>query len=146
MSDRGDEPRDGDAAGELVGSIAEEAAKLFGALSGWAREHGDDVGEGFSGVAAHAADAVREVNDHVANGAPECKYCPVCRTIHVVRSTSPEVRAHLSVAAASLMQAAAGMLATAAADTSGAPQRGKGVEHIDLDETDSDGDWPGEED
>ena len=32
--------------------------------------------------------------------------------IHVVRATSPEVRAHLSVAASSLMQAAAGLLAT----------------------------------
>jgi hypothetical protein len=59
----------------------------------------------------------------------------VCQVIHVVRSTSPEVREHLSVAASSLMQAAAGLLATRT-DPSPAPS----VEKIDLDD-EGDADW-----
>lgn len=113
------ESRDGTAGGpdEQVGSVADEAAKLFGALSDWARG----------------------VDDHIATGAEECTYCPICRTVHVVRQASPEVRTHLAMAAASLMQAAAGILAAASSDGSredGA--RRDGVEHIDLQE----GDWP----
>ena len=42
MSDMGgDGPHEGD--GPEVGSAAEEAAKLFGALSDWARDHGSDL-------------------------------------------------------------------------------------------------------
>lgn len=119
---------------EHVGSVSEEAARLFGALSGWAREHGPDLvdadGE-LGGLAGRAAAAAREVSDHVDTGAPACDWCPVCRTVHLVRATSPEVRDHLASAAASLMQAAAGLLAAAAAP----PERPQpSVEHIDLDE------------
>lgn len=122
-----------------VGSAAEEAAKLLDALQGWAQDQGHDVGEGMAGLAGAAARAAREVNDHVATGAAECEYCPVCRTVHVLRGASPEVRAHLSSAAASLLQAAAGLLATTAPD----PRRTtKDVEHIGLDD---DGDWDEDE-
>lgn len=102
-----------------VGSVGEEAAKLFGALSGWARD----------------------VSDHVDTGAAECSYCPICRTVHVIRQAGPEVRDHLAVAATSLMHAAAGVLAA----TARAPDtdRAGGVEHIDLDV--DQGDWPEEE-
>lgn len=151
MSDRGaggaGEGPTGDAgenAGESVGSAAEEAAKLFGALSDWAKDHGSDLSSGLSGMAGHAADAAREVNDHMATGSAECTVCPICRTLHVVRQASPEVRAHLAVAAASLMQAAAGMLATVVPDEAreGAG-RGTGVEHIDLDDENvDDTEWP----
>ena len=60
--------------------------------------------------------------------------------MHVVRLASPEVRTHLALAAANLMQAAAGILAAASSDDSRARTRRDGVEHIDLDE----GDWPEE--
>lgn len=127
---------------EPIGSAAEEAAKLFGALSDWAKDHGTDLSAGLSGLASHAAEAAREVNDHVATGSADCTYCPICRTVHLVRQTSPEVRAHLAVAAASLMQAAAGILATAVPDEArAAAARGDGVEHIDLD----DEEWPEED-
>lgn len=93
-----------------VGGVGEEAAKLFGALADWARD----------------------VNDHVDTGDPECSFCPLCRTVHVVRQTSPEVRGHLAAAASSLVQAAAGVLAAASRGTDS--RRGSAVEKIDLDE------------
>lgn len=140
-----------------VGSLAEETAKLLGALSGWAREHGADVGHGAGGLADHFVDqvttAAHQVDEHLATGAPECTVCPICRTVHAVRQLSPEVKSHLAVAASSLVQAAAGVLATVVPDPDGgavgdpgdpAP-RGRGrrtepVEKIVLDE-----DWPEED-
>jgi hypothetical protein len=118
-----------------VGSVAEEAAKLFGVLSGWAREHGEGVG-------AVADSMAGELHDHLATGSPECAWCPVCRTVAAVRQTSPEVRDHLASAASSLMMAVSGLMA------SPAPRRDGSVEHIDLDETDASdgageaGAWP----
>ena len=122
--------------GDEIGSVADEAAKLFGALSDWALDHGSDLGHGLSGLASQAATAAGDVNEHIATGAQECTYCPICRTVHVVRLASPEVRTHLAMAAANLMQAAAGILAAAGNDD--ARRRGASVEHIDLDG----GEWP----
>ncbi len=138
MSDSADGTGEGP---EDVGSVGEEAAKLFGALSDWARDHGPDLGHGLSGLASQAAASAKDVNEHIATGDAECTYCPICRTVHVVRTASPEVRTHLAVAAASLMQAAAGVLAAASSDPSRGSGRGRDVEHIDLDGA-SDEDWP----
>jgi hypothetical protein len=115
-----------------VGTLGEEAAKLLGALSGWARDHAGEAGEGLSGMAAQAASAVHGIDEHLATGAAECTVCPVCRTVHAVRQLSPEVTTHLSAAVSSLAQAAAALLAT--------PERAgdrDGVEHIALDD-----EWP----
>ena len=126
MSGDREEPRHG----PEVGSVAEEAAKLLGALSDWAKETAHDV--------AH------DVDRHLATGAEECTYCPICRTVHVVRELSPEVKAQLATAATSFLQAAAGLLAAAVPDRQ---ERTGGVEHIDLDDgLDDDGDWPEETD
>jgi hypothetical protein len=125
-----------------VGSLADEATKLFGALSGWARDHAGEAGEGLSGLAAHAAASAHDLDEHLATGATECTVCPVCRAVHAVRQLSPEVTAHLSAAAASLAQAAAAVLATApgrATDARDGSEQG-GVEHIDLSD-----DWPEDE-
>jgi hypothetical protein len=119
--------------GHDVGSLGEEAAKLLGALSGWAREHAGDAGEGLSGLAAQAAASAHDLNEHLATGSAECTVCPVCRAVHAVRELSPEVRAHLTTAVNSLAQAAAAVMATT---HSGAAEDG-GVEHIDLDDH-----WP----
>lgn len=108
-----------------VGSVSDEALKLFGVLSDWARE----------------------ANEHVATnldtGSTECTYCPICRTVHAVRQANPEVRAHLAGAAASLLQAAAGLLATAVPPDARTGGRSAGVERIDLA---TDGAWPEEDD
>ena len=114
-----------------VGSSAEEAAKLLGAVSEWAREHGTDVGTAFGGLADQVSAATHDVDAHLATG-EDCRYCPLCRAVQVYRSASPEVREHLASAVTSLAQAATALLATAVPQ-----QRGTGVERIDL--TD---DWP----
>ena len=128
-----------------IGTVGEEAMKLFGALADMARQQGTDVGSGFSGLADQAASVAREVNDHIATGSAECRYCPICRVVHAVRETSPEVRTHLLTAATSLLQAAAGILETVPPPDQGAPQRGPEVEHIDLDDADGTDQAPGDD-
>ena len=114
---------------DRIGSAAEEAAKLFGVLSGWASDLGHSLGD--------------SLETHLDTGAAECTYCPICRTVHVFREASPEIKAHLANAAASLMQAAAGVLAAAAASSTPPSDRSAGVEKIDLDGgPDDGGDWP----
>lgn len=135
---------------EPVGSVSEEAAKLAGAFAEWAREQapetGPGLGEGLVGLAGHAAAAVRDVDEHLATGSAECTYCPICRAVHVVRQTSPEVRAHLASAASSLLQAAAGVLATAVPPQQPSGGRGSRVERIDLDNDETDDQARPEED
>jgi hypothetical protein len=98
---------------EPVGSVGDEAAKLLGALAGWAGDH------------------ARDVNDHLATGDAECLYCPICRTAHAVRQASPEVKAQLVEAASAFLQAAAGLLSAAGTADAGSTR----VQHIDLDDT-----------
>jgi hypothetical protein len=116
-----------------VGSLGDEAAKLLGALSGWARDHASEAGDGLSGFAAHAAASVHDLNEHLATGSTECTVCPVCRAVHAVRQLSPEARAHLTTAMSSLAQAAAAVMSTSAPR----PHGRTGVEHIDLGD-----EWP----
>lgn len=113
---------------EPVGSLADEATKLLGALSDWAKDQGTDYAGSAAGAAGTFSAAVQDVSEHLATDGEECRYCPVCRVIHVVRQTSPEVREHLSLAASSLMHAAAGLLAT----NTGQHDKGSSVEKIDL--------------
>lgn len=143
MSDAYDDETQGDRAtgADEVGSVGDEAAKLFGALSDWARTQGATQASGAADAAAGFASAFESVTEHVATGGEDCRYCPVCQVIHAVRATSPEVRAHLSTAATSLLQAAAGALATHAPPAREGGRRGP-VEHIDL--TD-DGGWVDED-
>ncbi len=116
--------------GPEVGSVAEEAAKLMGALSGWAREQGDTAAGGAAASVAGLADLAKDLEGHV--GGENCTYCPVCRVIGMVRATSPEVKTHLTTAATSLLQAAMSALATPVPDEA---RRGQaGVERIDLDD------------
>ncbi|WP_148614638.1 hypothetical protein [Nocardioides rubriscoriae] len=124
-----------------VGSVGEGVAKLLGALSDWAQDSGGDLGTGLgatlTGLAGHAAARLADVNDHLATGAAECTYCPICRTVHVIRETSPEVKAHLATAASSLLQAVAGLLATVPPPGSAqtrATAAGADFERIDLDD------------
>lgn len=114
---------------ESVGSVGEEAAKLFAALSDVARQRGGDLGGAAASTAQHVSEAVKDAEAHLGHG-EDCRYCPLCQAIRLVRETSPEVKAHLAVAASSLMQAAAGLLATNVPDQG---SRSGPVERIDLD-------------
>lgn len=116
--------------GEPIGSVGEEAAKLFVALSGWAKDHGADTAGSAFGAAQAVGETIHNVNEHIATGGADCTYCPLCQVISVVRTTSPEVKAHLAVAASSLMHAAAGFLATQVPNE---PTTSP-VEKIDLDD------------
>lgn len=124
-----------DPAAEPVGGLGEEAAKLLHALQDWAKESGTDLTGGAGATGGPGAGALHQINEHVATGDPECRYCPVCQVISVVRGTSPEVRQHLASAAASLMQALAGALATEVPESESKSPRGGGVEKISLDDT-----------
>ena len=66
----------------------------------------------------------------------------MCRTIHLVRECTPEVRDQLAVAAAHLMQAAAGLLASAAGSERRDRDPGEHVQHIDLDDEPDQPDGP----
>lgn len=69
---------------DAVGSLAEEAAKLLGAAEAWWREHAPAPPE------------------HVG---PECRVCPICQVLSVVRGAQPDLFEHLSEAAAALLLA-----------------------------------------
>lgn len=124
MSDRSqDEP---------VGSLGAEAAKLLGTVQEMARESSSEYAEAAASAAGGAASTLESVNEHIATGSEDCRYCPLCQVISAVRDTSPEVRQHLASAGTSLLQAAAGFLATNVADQSGKDRKGSSVEKIDL--------------
>jgi hypothetical protein len=113
---------------EPVGSVGEEAAKLLQALQGWAKETSPE----YVGVTTAAADKLKDINEHIASGGSDCQYCPVCQAISLVRRTSPEVKAHLADAASSLLKAAAGAMATHAAEPGEERPTEPPVEKIDL--------------
>jgi hypothetical protein len=81
-----------------VGSVAEEAAKLFAVLQNAAST--DDPDEG-----AHR---------HEHKLGPDCVWCPVCQLIHRVRNTSPETIEQLSTAAAHVLGSLRSLLEAAA--------------------------------
>jgi hypothetical protein len=116
---------------ESVGSVGEEAAKLFGALQEWARDSGSDYANAAAGPTTSPASSLGSVNEHIATGGEDCRYCPICQMISAVRGTSPEVKQHLASAATSLMHAAAGVMATRVPDQPHG-QKDSGVEKIDL--------------
>ncbi|TDW75745.1 hypothetical protein [Kribbella pratensis] len=96
---------------EPVGSVAEEAAKLFAVLQ-------DAAG-------AHPV----EEDKHEHKLGPDCVWCPVCQLIHRVRNTSPETIEQLSSAAAhvlgslrSLLEAAADAARQAREDAASRPK------------------------
>jgi hypothetical protein len=92
---------------EQAGAAA-EAARLLAALQDWARE---DVGE------------------HLATGAGECRYCPLCTAISVLRGDRPQVTDKLLEAGTAFLAAVrAAFEAPPAGDTPASR-----VTRIDLD-------------
>ena len=113
MSDKSDPPGE-----ERLGSAAEEAAKLAAALQDFAR---------------------RTTGEHIATGSAECRLCPLCQLISLVRDTNPAVVEHLATAAESLIAALRAALQGQHPDQH--PHQPKdqhkgrpGVQHIDIGE------------
>ncbi|HWD81628.1 MAG TPA: hypothetical protein VG497_22190 [Kribbella sp.] len=84
---------------EPVGSVAEEAAKLFAVLQN---------------AAADAPPPDDEKHEHEHKLGPDCVWCPVCQLIHRVRNTSPETIEQLSTAAAHVLGSLRSLLEAAA--------------------------------
>ncbi|WUJ68764.1 hypothetical protein OG809_27090 [Kribbella soli] len=98
-----------------VGSVAEEAAKLFAVLQHAATDappRREPAAES-SAEAAEAAEA-GEAAEHEHKLGPDCVWCPVCQLIHRVRNTSPETIEQLSTAAAHVLGSLRSLLEAAA--------------------------------
>jgi hypothetical protein len=100
-------------AGQPTGSAAEEAARLLGALQDWARRSSAGASE-----------------VPLATGGPECRLCPVCQLIGILREGSPEVVDHLARAGDSLL--AAFRAAVVAHERSWSHGQAPDVQHIDI--------------
>ena len=102
------------------GPLAEEAARLVEALSEWARTHTGDipgaVGAQF-GAAGFGASA-------------ECRLCPLCQAIALLRQARPETFQHLLEASTALTAALRSVIET----PGGGHGTRSGVERISLDD------------
>ncbi|HWB66537.1 MAG TPA: DUF5304 family protein [Mycobacteriales bacterium] len=92
------------------GPLADEAAKLAEAIAEWARG-------ATSGLNLPIGDAA------------ECRLCPFCQLLAVLRRTQPETFGHLADASSSLIAA----LRTVVERHEAAGHRNGGVQRIDLD-------------
>jgi hypothetical protein len=100
---------EGDPVTTAPGPLGEEAARLVEALSEWARGHGEEL--------------------PLANGSAECRLCPVCQLLSLMRQAKPETFAHLLEATAALAAAARTVV-----ESHVHGDAGRGVERIDLDD------------
>jgi hypothetical protein len=62
-----------------------------------------NAGSGSGDVWSEATSDAR--GEHIATGAPECRYCPVCRAIAASRTSGPDVFSHVMSAGESLYAA-----------------------------------------
>ncbi|MFL6128088.1 MAG: hypothetical protein ACJ73E_03375 [Mycobacteriales bacterium] len=104
------------------GPLGEEALRLVEAAREWARR------------------TFPEVDAHLATGSPECCWCPLCRTVAVLRADRPELTERLAEVLTTAAGALAAVLDAAAhrapddpAPTSSA-DRPAGVQVIPFDE------------
>ncbi|TCN42935.1 hypothetical protein EV644_102429 [Kribbella orskensis] len=100
---------------EPVGTVAEEAAKLFAVLQQAARQQ-DPAPPPEEPDAAAPGPGVHDEQEHGTSrcGAAECQWCPVCHLIAKVRHTSPETIEQLSMAAAGVLGSVRSLLEAAA--------------------------------
>ena len=82
------------------GYVLEEAVKLFVALRRRMRTDDTPASDDVWGWATHET-----AGSHHATGAPECQYCPICRTIAAARASGTDVVGHMMDAGQSLIAA-----------------------------------------
>ena len=113
------------------GPLADEAVRLVEAVRDWvARTFPEpDRTRGHGGLAG-SADA--------ATGAEECRYCPLCRAVAVLRGERPEVTERLAdavtAAAGALTAVAEALVRPPATPAAGPAQPGTRVQPIRVDE------------
>lgn len=93
-------------------AAAEEATRLVDALGEWLASRAGGLGA------------------HLATGASDCRVCPLCQLIGLLRQSRPDIVAHLDDAAGSLL--AALRLALDGAEGRRASGRPAGFENIDI--------------
>ncbi|WP_405057797.1 hypothetical protein OG474_34395 [Kribbella sp. NBC_01505] len=93
---------------EPVGTVAEEAAKLFAVLQSAADTHAGP------GPSAAEPEEPADEQEHEHKSGPDCVWCPVCQLINKVRNTSPETIEQLSTAAAHVLGSVRTLLESAA--------------------------------
>jgi hypothetical protein len=86
------------------GSVGEEAVKLLDAVQDWLRREA--------------------VSEHLATGAPECTWCPLCQLVAVLRGDRPDVNDKIASVVAALRAILDG--------THAGPAPQQHVQHIDL--------------
>jgi hypothetical protein len=86
---------------EPVGSLGEEAGRLLAAMEEWLSGAREKVGATVGATVGAAA------GDLGASGhtGPECRICPVCQGLHLLRTARPEVFDHLTEAGMALLAA-----------------------------------------
>lgn len=123
-----------------IGTVADEARKLFDSLQGRAtRQMGKTVFNSFTGGGGRKeqdvwSEAVAEPHDEYI-----CRACPVCRAIAAQRESGGEVTGHLVAAGGELFAAFRGALDSLSRPASPRGSRDdrsredrQDVEHIDL--------------
>lgn len=101
---------------DSVGSVAEEAAKLFAVLQQAADTGSTTYAPQEPVDEKHEPGPDDDVHEHehgIGRG-PECQWCPVCQLINKVRHTSPETIEQLSTAAAHVLGSVRSLLEAAA--------------------------------
>jgi hypothetical protein len=86
-----------------AGGFAEESARLLDAVQSW--------------IARGAGEATPSDSEHPHHSGPECRVCPICQVLSVVRTAKPEVLEHLGDAMTSLAAAFAELIPSEAAPT-----------------------------
>ena len=99
---------------ESVGSVAEEAAKLFAVLQQASAEAKGQHTAPVEEPAEPEQDEPEHEHGTARSGGPECQWCPVCQLIAKVRTTSPETIEQLSTAAAGVLGSLRSLLEAAA--------------------------------
>jgi hypothetical protein len=129
-------PKD-EGGGNEVGSLGDEAARLFAAAADWARQHTGDSGTASASSTPRFGDWLGQ--EHIATGAPECRWCPICQAIGLLRTTSPDVKEHVAslvVVARQILDSVAEAVVDDGAGAKPRPEAKPDVEHIDLSEDD----------
>lgn len=105
-----------------VGSVAEEAAKLFAILQQtgatgsqfWRDPEGTAEPGGTADSGGEQEAPAEEAHADAHRSGPECQWCPICQLVSKVRTARPETVEHLAAAAAGVLGSLRSLLDAAA--------------------------------